>query len=641
MKRKLVEYEVFEKMRETSMTTSIKELVEAEEHLARALNVDSLKLNSFDDSMVIYETADGNFVRANYEVAKSKINFEDVEELVIDEESIQKETKGCVANMLEAILEDNQAKASDLFGKYMDMASDKRKREGTLCTDDTIEEGFTRLYGTRGKAGKPKLFNRSGSKNSKKSEAAKKGHKAHKASYIKGGKKRHSHLNTERSRRKNYSKFYGTLKAKSGGTQYTGKRKMAEWLQLSGHVFSYLEYTCNGHVINESVVQEDGGKLNISIPVTTARNEGKILKMQFDLLKTDVKILRENARRLSTNQQFCMAIADVKRHNNLSDDAGLEESINKLVTTFPSVLYLTQEELAQVIGTALNNVGVKNYSDNTCTFMAEGILRVAHEAFTDRVDRIKRLANQEIKESDDKYADFQAAIKNFFPQLDESTQLELKMFEDLYNASLDVRKLALECENEVVKNEAQEFASELAEILNGKIAPDLELAAEIAEWLETLAETNLEMGTWDVVKTPHKTTTGDHPQMNKNAKKGYSPSADFSGDWGNPAPMIDGDKKGYKGGAAEEAQSKSWSFTAQNHGGLAKNIWPNLQNPIYKDSEDVYKIKGEKAIVDDNDDLGTWQSSDTWAPEGGLQNPYLPKSFGDYKQKVQPDNSVE
>lgn len=615
MKRKLIEYGVFEKMKENSLSTSMKELVEAEDHLARALDVDDLKLDSFNESSVIYETAGGTYLRANYSIDKNKVNFDNVEELVIDEETEKNHARSIVENMLEAILDEKDAEAQNLFGKYMGVASKRQKR---ATPDDSIEEGYARLYGTRGKGGKPKLFHRAGSKDSKKSEAAKKAHRLHPDKYKKGGAKRHRQLSSERARRHSYKSQYGKLKALSGGKQYTGKKHMTEWLTLSNNVFNYLDYRENGQILSESVVKNEDGTTNVSVPTAKARNEGKILKMQFDLMKTDLKVLRESARRLMHDQKFCQGIAEIKRYNNLSDNNELEEAVGSLVTKFPSVLYLTQEELAHVVHNALDNVGVTNYDDQTCTFIAEGILRTAHNAYSERVSRICQAANKgDLKESDDAYMDFQTVARTFFPTLDESTQIEFKVFEDLYNAAVDVRRIALESDNEVVRNEASEFISDLESVLNGKEMPNLDLAADVAGWLEGLAEANIpgSDASWDVVKTPHKTIVGDHPQMAKNAKVPGLPGV-YSGDWGDPAPMIGTDSMAWNHG--DDARKHSWG----NKGG--KDVWPELQNPIVPKPFGDYTMKGEKGADKDLDDgLGTWQDSDT-VP--GLRNPYVPAS---------------
>lgn len=635
MKRKLVDFAVFNEMNNSSITTAIKELVEAEEHLARALDVDELKVKSFNEATVIYEQSDGTFLRANYAVKNDRIFFEDVQQLIVDQDSEKKESKSFLRSMLEAILEDNDVEANKNFGKYMDLASRRYKRECAQAQEGVVEEAYARLYGsperTKGKSS-PVISYRSGSKDPKKVRAARKAHLRHRSSYLMGARKRHRNRSKERARRSRYKRLHGRLRALNSGLHYTGKRKKVnEWSNLAYNVFGYADMHSNSHIISETTVAKVNDALNITMPTAKARNEGKIIKMHFDnMLKTDVKILRETARRLVHDAKFCQMVANVKTYNNISDNKGLEESIGSLVSNFPAVLYLTQPELAKVIATALDNNGVMNYDDNTCNFMAEGILRSAHHAYTERVDRIVKLANKEIQESDDKYIDFQTVVSEFFPTLDESTQLEMKMFEDLYNAAVDISKIAVESENEVVRNEAREFISDLEAVLDGRMVPSLELAVDVADWIEDLAEANIQGASedWSVVKTPHHTISGDHPQMAKNAKVPGNPGQ-YPGDWGDPAPMIGQDSNAWNHG--DEARNRSWG----NKGG--KNVWPDLSNPIVPAAAD-FKIKGEKSIEND-DDLGTWGSSDSdmW-PQ--LQNPYCPKSLIP-RQKVQPDNAVE
>jgi hypothetical protein len=636
MKRKLVEYEVFEKMRENSLTKAVKELIEAEEHLARALDVDGLKMSSFNKSTVIYETTNGSYIRANFTVDDKKVSFDDIEELVIDEDSQREKSRSILKNMLEAILDDNEVEANSLFEKYMAIQSKNHKRESVEAQNDgVLHEGYARLYGsperTKGKSA-PVISYRAGGKDPVKVRAAKTGHARNKASYLKGARKRKRNKTKEQARRKHYNREYGKLRALNAGKHYTGKRKkMTEWFNLSENVYGYIDFVENGHIVNETKVIDQNGTLSITMPNSQQRNEGKVLKMHFDnMLKTDVKVLRENARRLVQDPKFCQMVADVKRYNNISDNKELEESIGNLVGKYPSVLYLTQEELARTIALALDSTGVTNYDDQTCTFMSEGILRVAHESYSDRVDRIKRLAKSDLKESDDKYLDFQKIISDFFPTLDESTQIEMKMFEDLYNVAVDIRRIALESNNDVVRSEATDFIQELELVLKGSSLPSLDLAADVADWLENMAESNLPGAgeTMDVVKKPHLTMTGDHPQMAKNAKVPGHPAA-YGDDYGDPAPMIGADSNAWNHG--DEARNRALG----NKGG--KDVWPDLSNPLTPKPYGDWKMKGEKSVVDDDDGFGTWQSADTW-PQ--MTNPYLLPSLI-AKQKVQPDNAVE
>jgi hypothetical protein len=111
--------------------------------------------------------------------------------------------------------------------------------------------------------------------------------------------------------------------------------------------------------------------------------------------------------------------------------------------------------------------------------------------------------------------------------------------------------------------------------------------------------------------------------MAEKAKKGYTPSKDFSGDWGDTAPVSDG--KSYRNGQAEKMRSSAWG----NLGG--EDTYPTLKNPYIPEPFGDYKIKGEKSIEDDSDLLGHVSNKDTW-PE--LQNPYVPDSVTPQSYKM-------
>lgn len=634
MKRKLVKYEeVFHK---NSLSTVVNELTEAQDHLARTLGTTSLVLESFDDNSVIYRNDDGNFVKANYSVEEDAVTFENIEELVVDQDSENNKRREIVSEMLEAILSDKEADANILFEKYMKMASLKYSREGSLLPPQELDESYVRLYGTRGKAGAAKVSVRTGAKDPKKSAAAKKAHRLHPDSYKSGGRKRHANVAKERSRRKTYKNSYSRLHNISGGKQY--KRHLNEWMTLSNNVFEYADIIENGYVLKESLIRKDayGDITSVKLPSEKARNEGKILKMHYDkMIKQDSpKVMRENALKLATNPQFSQAVAELKRYNNVSNHEALEETLVNIVKYFPSVLYLTQEELAKTINYALESAGSSNHVDSQCAFMAEGILRTAHDLHEDKVQKLFALNKFEIKEGDDKFASYQKVAANYFPTLDEAIQTEQKVFEDLYNAVLDIRKYALEGQNEEVRAEANEFVSELQKILAGEAVGNIDFAVEVADWLHDIAEANLPGASekWDVVKTPFDTVAGDHPQMAKNAKVSGAAS-EYPGDWnGQLSPQIGMDSNKWNHG--DEAKQHGFS----NKGG--KDVWPTLENPAVLSPYGNWTMKGDKSVGDDESNaLGQWQdaSGSVW-PQ--LQNPYCPKSLVPH-QKVDPSNSVE
>lgn len=635
MKRKLIQFNEFEELKNNSLSATIQELVEAEEIIAQKLGEESVTLFSFGDGVCVFEVADGSFLRSGFSMDDGDIVLEGIERLVIDEESEKEKGVSVLENVLKALIRDDAASADKAMDEYIAMDIQRQRRDRYAESNEIDAESLTedykvRLYGTRGKGGRPKLFARKGGKNPDKSRAAKLGHARHPSSYKVGASKRKRKISQERARRKMYKSSYPVLRAKSGGSQYTGRRKrrmLAEWLRLSNNVFGFIDHVENGSSLAEArLVENNDGTATLMLPSARKRNEGKVLMMQYDLLKTDLKILRENARRLIKNQEFCQLVAEARKANALSDDKHLEDRLRTLADKYPDVLYMTPQEMAGLVAEALKVVGIKSFDDDTCAFIADGIQRTAVDMYSERVNRIVRASGFEAK--GEEFDDYAAAATEIFPKLDETTKLELKMFEDLFNATNEVRRVANECQNEPVKNDAHNYLGELDEILSGRQPLNFELAVEVAGWLETLAETNLESEEWDVVKTPYRTVNGDNPQMSKNARKGYTPASDFSGDWGDPAPVSDG--KNYKNGLADEMRGKSWGNVAN------KNTYPDLTNPYQPDSGE-YTMPHDKGVDKDDDNFGTWQDGNTWPK---LHNPYIPAAEIP-RQKVEPNNSVE
>ena len=127
MKRKLISFDAFRKIEESSFTNAENELIQAEEVLAKTLGVEQLNLHSFGESDVTYQTNDGNFVHAVYTIDKDKVILENIQMLVIDEQTEKKAARKVISDMLDSILENKDKKANELFESYMNMPSIKRE----------------------------------------------------------------------------------------------------------------------------------------------------------------------------------------------------------------------------------------------------------------------------------------------------------------------------------------------------------------------------------------------------------------------------------------------------------------------------------------------------------------------------------
>lgn len=564
MRRKLIKQDAFDRIISESVTTAEQELVELEPILARALGKNFIRLKSFTESTVLYETSNGTYVHAGYDIKNGQITLNGVEELVIDETSRMEKRKAILSEMIDSVLIENKTKAQDLFNNYLGMV---RWNEAHCEEKENKKFPF--------------------------------------------GKKNDGKKHDDEKKDKLFHK------AKKAG------KDLAEAYATSQNVLDYIDYMRVGPTLAEAVtkIDEKGNLTDIRIPTRAVRNESRFHRSEWKSLNAKAADNRKKIPYFAENQDFCKAVANLKRQNAFSDAQGLEEALDHIVQNWPEVIYATQPELAHVIAESLETVGVSNFDDETCEFMAEGVLRKAHAAYSEKISQILHLASApKMVEGADPYAFFQKVVESFYPALDEKFGLERKVFADLYESLGSVYKKADRQGDGALKSEAAAYLNELASVLNNEARPDLELAEEAAEFLSNIIETNLEMGKWIVSNTPHLTVNGDHPDMAKKASHGYTPSKDFSGDWGDPAPAIGQDSHKYKGGKhSKEMRNNSWG----QEGGA--DVFPKVKNPYVPKPFGDYTMKGEKGVDKSNSDHSLWSSSDTWP---NLNNPYVPKEDG-------------
>jgi len=633
MKRRLINFDTFSHMSKESVINSEHELQEAANVISKALDVNYLELHGFTDETVLFETPDHSFIHATYKVNDNAITFDNIEELVINEESEAAHCKELLRNMVDSLIEGEEEKATHIFDEYIN----ERLFKTSISESFRTQEIFKTVGGKKKSSG----FRRTKTNDPSKRRST--WHKRQSPSDVHKrvlGRKKAARTESGSSRNKaNLArKRVGQgIKTKS----FNPRKHMAvEWAQLSENVLHYCDYVEFGPVLRESAVQHDdkGNITAIRVPSSKLRNEGKILKFNWKTLDHEVKVLRERAMSLTEDKNFCSAVLSLKKNTRLSDEDGLTETLEKIVTNFPSLIYLTQTELAKMVGDALEVGGEKSYDDIVCDQMAEGILRMAHNAYGNKVSRLLQLANTKIAEdAEDTYAEFQRVVSDFFPSIDESFKIEMSVFGDLYHALEQVYSEVDKQGDDITKEQTVGYLNELAAILNGEAKVDMDLAEEVAEWLISLVETNLTSSDWNVSNSVHNTINGDHPAMAEKARQSYSPASDLAGDAMSGGPggaMIGQDSMNYKSGAhKKEAQFRSWG----NIGG--KDVYPSLDNPNIPKPFGDYTMKGETGV--DKDTFGqhhaSWQSGDTWP---NLQNPYIPNAIGPKGWRMKADNLI-
>jgi len=552
MKRKLINFDVFDRIQKDSLSAAETELKGAQSVLADTLDIENTNLRCFGSENVLYETSDGTFIHANYSIKNENITFDNIEQIVIDEDTEKMKSKEILGNLLDSLLdEEKKEQANVLFNDYLSLPSTKR----------VFKENFAK----------------------------------------------------KRSKDKHFVETNNVNEMLEFGIRQ-GRGVVKEWSALAKNVLDYVNFKTNQQVLTDTQVKRDekGNVVAVQIPTIETANQKKLLQLQYDhMLDTDVEVKRWAAKSLSENAKFCKAVNELRRHNALSDANGLEEALENVVSNWPQVLYLTQSELAGQIKEGLDSLHAANYDDQTCEFMAEGILRTAQEIYTDSVEKIVKLAGTKLCEECDQYVAFQEIVNKFYPAVDENFMREMTVYSDLYET---LRKVYEATTENYIKVTTAGHLNELASVLQKEVEPDLKIVKEAMNWLIHLVETNIGGGPWTVSNKPHQTVSGDHPAMTQKAKQTYSPASDASGDWGDVAPVSDG--KNYKGGLADEMRNRGWGNWSNN------DVYPELKNPYVPKPFGDY-TGTEKGVDKVADATAQWSSGDTWP---ALQNPYVPKA---------------
>jgi len=605
MKRKLISFEAFKILQESSLSRVEEELILAEDLLSKTLGID-VELHCFGESDATYKTNDDNYIHAVYKIEDDKVIFENIKELVIDEESSKRQARKTISEMVDAIIEGKDDFADNKFDEYFSMPSVKRQINESI----KFKVSVSKPTGKRSR-----LFHKKQSRTlvAKRVRARRMSQKR----LSKGAKM------ANKRKRNTAAKKLGSTKNPRWRTYVRAVKNMKEWAALADNVMGYVEYKEYGPMLTESVVQPDknGNIVAIAIPSMNKRNEGKILSFQWKTIDTDLKVLRGKAKSINEDQGFVKAVAEIKRHNNTSNNSALEEALENMVSRFSNIIYLTQDELTAMVGEALETANVRNYDDSTCQFIAEAILRTAHNAYADSVRKIGKAAGvkgditSECRDCEDSYREFQDVAEKLYRHLDESENIDLKVFSDLYKALHEMHKVASEIGDEAVKIETASMMSDCEAVLSKTEIPSLDLAESIAEYISDMVEANLEnSGEWKDSDV-HISATGEHPMSAWNAKQSDATPSKFNGrdEYGvDRAPVSDG--KDF--GGEDELQNNAFGNDSSDH------TWPSLSNPYIPEPFN-FTMKGEKGVDKDNDEIGTFQSNDTWP---NLQNPLHPKA---------------
>jgi hypothetical protein len=570
MKRKLINYDVFKAIENNSIRQAEKELTENVDSIAKAIGRENIDLYTINENDATFTTDSGTLIHATYLVNDDSLILENIEELVVDQESQLNEGKKFLDEMVDKILEDRNDLASDAFSNYFSLP----------LIRSNLQEGVIN-EAKKGKKMPAWLLERFKGKK----------HKKHKKM-----SKREEKLGKHKNKRNKHI-----------GSKIPAK-KLVEWNNLAKNILEFVDFKENGFVNNFSVARDASGNVtSIKIPRSRLQNEAKILGFKWKTLNTEVMDQRDLSKCLGKNELWGKACADMKKFNAMSDGAKLEETIENVVAAWPHIIYLTESELANLIKDTLVSEGIRNFDDEVCQFIAEGVLRTAFDNYKDKVNGIYKLAN--VFESGD-YDHFKLVSEALYDKLDEVRHAEETALSDLYKAVNEVASVAERHGDSTTKHEIGTILAGIENAIRTN-ADSVAVMEEAALLLKGTAETNLPMsGTWNVSDKVEDTITGEVPVLSKYAKEDGFPGKYAS----TKAPFVS-DGKNYRKQGVDDLKS---GYLTMND----KDVYPNVSNPYVPKAGD-FKIHGEKTIDGDSDQLAHDGGNDTWP---SLKNPYIPSN---------------
>lgn len=548
MKRKLIDIDVINAIENKSINVAMKEINESCDILSKKLKTESLKVHCLSESEVTFVTPQNTYIHATYTLDNNNLLLENIKELVVNEESEKIANKKFITNMVDAILEDKKEVASEMFESYIHMPLSKK----------VFKEGF--------------------------------------------GSKKSAKINEETTKK---SSEFDSVK------NLFRKSKIEEFKAISENIQEFLNFK-KGNPLFSSVSSshdENNNVVSVKLPRLKLRNEGKVLSFNWKTPSAEVTYQRSGAKKVVKENNFLRAMNDLRRANAISDMKEVELTLENIVGAWPTLVYLTQNELASMIKEALEASDSSNYDDETCHFMAEGILRTAHHAYSDSVNKVFKISNQDISED---YESYQEACEKVFPVLDDQYNREFKSFVDTYKMLDEALNIVSKNNgSSVVKAKIAEALEELESVVSGSSELNYNALESGNNIIKSITEAfNLPMSSnsIDNYGSPHTSLGGDHPVLAKKAKVDAFPSK-YNGDY-KGAVTSDGKKIGVDDAAK----------SAHTSGG--KDIFPALSNP-YVPKDVIPQVNDKDPNKVEGDNLATNQGSDTWP---NLSNPYIPKN---------------
>lgn len=422
METKIIEQDVFEEIQKKSFANVEQELVSAGKVLSQLAGKE-LTIRSVNEDYVVYQPVGSSniLLKATYSLTENDtIKLKNFEKLVIDESSVVKARHGILRGIVEALYNDDTDTASEVWNKIniSEMVKSKAQKPGNAPGNAGIgnadEEGQDRKGKVR--SGR-KIDGKYGSNTSSEDELL-------------------------------------DLKAVDDALEeYAGV--LPNYNEVKRHLLEAIkqvaETVCDQQtgifkikfrdVISENKDEDDECDEKeideIEIDTDKKKKSKKKISEKSKKHRNKVKKERKKIADKENDESFEDEIVDIKRKNNEKDEKGLSETLVDIISKNPSIIYVSKNELKEMVSRILGKRNEKNWDNELCEDIAYGLKKLAHNTYTDQAyDIVKYAATDEVwgleeEVSDDDFEAFEQVSERYFDDVYKQSEKQYNVLEHL------------------------------------------------------------------------------------------------------------------------------------------------------------------------------------------------------------------
>ncbi|MFW5871685.1 MAG: hypothetical protein ACOCUT_01125, partial [bacterium] len=170
----------------------------------------------------------------------------------------------------------------------------------------------------------------------------------------------------------------------------------------------------------------------LELDLKDKKNDKKKTSEKAKKHESKVKKYREKFAKKEKDDEFSESIVKIKRSNNAQDEESLIEALTDVVSSNPSIIYVSKNELSGLIERVLESKEEKNWDKELCENIASGLKKLAQNTYAEQAyDIIKYAAideavDMEEEVPDDDFEAFEVVSEKYFTNIYERAEKQYK-----------------------------------------------------------------------------------------------------------------------------------------------------------------------------------------------------------------------